>query len=79
MLTIMQIQQIFQTVDTQNLVIQVPASFVNHQVEILMITLNESTPIQPQLRRFPPQMLRCRFIKKSDAISSLTAEDWGIN
>jgi hypothetical protein len=38
----MQIQRILQTVDTQNLVIQVPASFVNRQVEILVITLDES-------------------------------------
>lgn len=74
----MQIQRILQTVDTQNLVIQVPASFVNRQVEILVITLDESDHLQPQRRRVPPQQLAGRVTEKGDVISSVPAEDWGI-
>jgi hypothetical protein len=75
----MQIQRILQTVDTQNLVIQVPASFVNRQVEILVITLDESAPIPPQCRRIPPQQLAGRVTEKGDVISSVPVEDWGIH
>ncbi|MEQ1740535.1 MAG: hypothetical protein ABL884_11585 [Methyloglobulus sp.] len=75
----MQIQRILQTVDTQNLVIQVPASFVNRQVEILVITLDESIPNQTQRRRVPPQQLAGRVTEKGDVITSVPAEDWGIH
>jgi hypothetical protein len=75
----MQIQRILQTVDTQNVVIQVPASFVNRQVEILVITLDESTPNPPQHRRVPPQQLLGQVREKGDVISSVPAEDWGIH
>ncbi len=74
----MQIQRILQTVDTQSLVIQVPESFVNRQVEILVITLDESDHLQPQSRRVPPRQLAGRVIEKGDVISSVPAEDWGI-
>lgn len=75
----MQIQRILQTVDTQNLVIQVPASFVNRQVEILVITLDESVHLQSQRCRVPPQQLAGRVKEKGDVISSVPAEDWGIH
>jgi hypothetical protein len=75
----MQIQRILQTVDTQNLVIQVPASFVNRQVEILVITLDESSPNPPQRRRVPPQQLAGRAKEKGNVMSSVPAEDWGIH
>ena len=75
----MQIQRILQTVDTQNLVIQVPESFVNRQVEILVITLDEYAPNSPQRRRVPPQQLVGRVKEKGDVISSVPAEDWGIH
>jgi hypothetical protein len=75
----MQIQRILQTVDTQNLVIQVPASFVNRQVEILVITLDEFVSNPLQCRRVPPQQLAGRVTEKGDVISSVPVEDWGIH
>ncbi|NOU22778.1 MAG: hypothetical protein HOO93_13530 [Methyloglobulus sp.] len=75
----MQIQRILQTVDTQNLVIQVPASFVNRQVEILVITLDESASTPAQRRRVPPQQLAGRVTEKGDVMSSVPAEEWGIH
>jgi hypothetical protein len=75
----MQIQRILQTVDTQNLVIQVPASFVNRQVEILVITLDEFASNPLQCRRVPPQQLAGRVTEKGDVISSVPVEDWGIH
>ena len=75
----MQIQRILQTVDTQNLVIQVPVSFVNRQVEILVITLDESEAKTPLRRRAPPLSLLGQAKDKGDVISSVPAGDWGIN
>lgn len=75
----MQIQRLLQTVDNQNLVIQVPESFVNKQVEILVITLDESESKTPQQRRIPPPNLAGRVRDKGNVLSSVPAEDWGIN
>ncbi len=73
----MQIQRILQTVDTQNLVIQVPESFVNRQVEILVITFNEAEAKAPLRCRVPPLRLFGQAKDKGDVISSVPAEDWG--
>lgn len=75
----MQIQRILQTVDKQSLVIQVPESFVNKQVEILVITLDESESKLPLQRRVPPPNLSGRVRDKGDVLSSAPAEDWGIH
>lgn len=75
----MQIQRILQTVDNQNLVIQVPESFINKQVEILVITLDESESKTSLQRRFPPPNLVGCVRDKGDVLSSVPAEDWGIN
>jgi hypothetical protein len=53
----MQIQRVLQKVETQNVVIQVPESFVNCQVEILVITLDETEAKMPLRRRVPPLSL----------------------
>jgi hypothetical protein len=75
----MQVQRILQTVDTQNVVIQVPASFVNRQVEILVITLDDTESKTSASRRTPPHQLAGRVKELGDVISSVPAEDWGIN
>lgn len=75
----MQIQRLVQTVDNQSLVIQVPESFVNKQVEILVITLDESEAKLPLKRRIPPPSLVGRVRDKGDVLSSVPAEDWGIH
>ena len=75
----MQIQRILQTVDNQNLLIQVPESFVNKQVEILVITLDDSETEASPGRRVPPSSLRGRVKETGNVLSSAPAEDWGIH
>ena len=50
----MQIQRTIQTIDTPHVVIEVPASFVHRQVEILVITLDETDSQPTRKRREPP-------------------------
>ena len=50
----MQIQRTIQTIDTPHLVIEVPTSFVHRQVEILVITLDETDSQPTRKRRVPP-------------------------
>lgn len=75
----MQIQRTIQTVDNPHLVIEVPASFVHRQVEILVITLDE-TELQPsRKRRVPPPQFAGRVKELGDVMSSVSADDWGQN
>jgi hypothetical protein len=73
----MQIQRIIQTIDTPHLVIEVPASFVNQQVEILVITLGETESQPTRKRRVPPPQFAGRVKELGDVMSSVSAEDWG--
>ncbi len=74
----MQIQRILQTIDNKNLLIQVPESFVNKQVEILVITLDDFETKASRIRRMPPSNLCGRVKEKGDVVSSVSAEDWRI-
>lgn len=70
----MQIQRTIQTVDTPHLVIEVPPSFVHRQVEILVITLDE-TELQPtRKRRVPPPQFTGRVKELGDVMSSVSVE-----
>ncbi|MDP2902234.1 MAG: hypothetical protein Q8N96_03890 [Methylovulum sp.] len=73
----MQIQRTIQTVDTPHLVIEVPASFVHRQVEILVITLDETEPQTTRKRRAPPPQFAGRVKELGDVMSSVSADDWG--
>jgi len=75
----MQIQRTIQTLDTSHLVIELPASFVNRNVEILVITLDESEPQIAKKRRVPPPQLAGRVKEFSDVLSSVPSEDWDQN
>ncbi len=73
----MQIQRIIQTIETPNLLIQVPASFVHRQVEILVITLDEAETKVNQKRRVPPPQFAKRVEDMGDVMTSIPIEDWG--
>lgn len=75
----MQIQRTIQTIDTPRLVIEVPASFVHRQVEILVITLDESESQPTRKRRAPPPQFAGRVKELGDVMSSVSLEDWGHN
>jgi hypothetical protein len=75
----MQVQRTIQTVDSPHLIIEVPASFVHRQVEILVITLDD-TNLQPtRKRRIPPSQFAGRVKELGDVMSSISADDWGQN
>jgi hypothetical protein len=73
----MQIQRIIQTLETSHVVIDVPASFVHRQVEILVITLDEAESKPNKKRRAPPPQFAGRVKELGDVMSSVSAEDWG--
>lgn len=75
----MQIQRTIQTIDTPHLVIEVPASFVHRQVEILVITLDETDSEPTRKRRVPPPQFAGRVKELGDVMSSVSADDWGQN
>jgi len=73
----MQVQRTIQTVDTPHLVIEVPASFVNQQVEILVITLDETESQPTRKRRVPPPQFAGRVKELGDVMSSVSTDNWG--
>jgi len=75
----MQIQRTIQTIDTPHVVIEVPASFVHRQVEILVITLDETDSQPTRKRRVPPPQFSGRVKELGDVMSSVSADDWGQN
>ena len=75
----MQVHRAIQTVDAPHLVIEVPASFIHRQVEILVITLNETESQPSRKRRVPPPQFAGRVKELGDVMSSVSADDWGQN
>ena len=75
----MQIQRTIQTVDTPHLVIEVPASFVHRQGEILVITLDETESQPTRKRRVPPPQFAGRVKELGDVMSSVSSYDWEQN
>jgi hypothetical protein len=75
----MQVQRTIQTVDSPHLAIEVPASFVHRQVEILVITLDETDSQPTRKRRVPPPQFAGRVKELGDVMSSVSADDWGQN
>jgi hypothetical protein len=75
----MQIQRTIQTLDTSKLVIDLPTSFANKRVEILVITLDDNEPQLTQKRRVPPPQLAGRVKELGDVFSSAPCEDWNQN
>lgn len=75
----MQIQRTIQTVHTSHLVIEIPASFVHRQVEILVITLDKTESQTTRKRRIPPPQFAGRVKELGDVMSSVSADDWGQN
>lgn len=73
----MQIQRTIQILDTPRLVIDLPTSFVNQRIEVLVITLDESDSAPSQKRRTPPPKLAGRVQELGDVMSSVPPEDWG--
>lgn len=74
----MQVKRSIETPSTSRLVIDLPESFVNHRVEVLVITLDEPEIPQPRRRRVPPPQFAGKVTELGDVMSSVPASDWGI-
>ena len=73
----MQIQRTIKTLDTPHLVIDLPASFTHRQVEILVMTLDDSEPTTAKKRRTPPVQFAGQVKELGDVMSSVSFSDWG--
>lgn len=73
----MQIQRTIQVLDEPRLVIDLPPSFVNQRIEVLVITLDDSEPKPGAKRRSPPKNMAGRVKELGDVMSSVPPEDWG--
>jgi hypothetical protein len=74
----MQVQRSIQTPTSSRLVIDLPDSFVNQRVEVLVVTLDESEVVSPHKRRVPPPQFVGKVKELGDVISSVPLSDWGI-
>jgi hypothetical protein len=74
----MQVQRLIETVTSPRLVIDLPASFVNHRVEILVLTLDDSQSVSSGKKRTPPPQFAGRVRELGDVMSSVPPSDWGI-
>ena len=74
----MQVQRLIEMVTSPRLVIDLPSSFVNHRVEILVVTLDESEPAQLRKKRTPPPQFVGKVRELGDVMSSVPPADWGI-
>ena len=75
----MQVQRLIETVTSSRLVIDLPVSFVNHRVEVLVLTLNDPQPDSTVKKRKPPPQFAGRIRERGDVMSSIPPADWGIN
>jgi len=73
----MQIQRTIQVLDEPRIVIDLPPSFVNQRIEVLVITLDDSEPKPGVKRRTPPKKMAGRVKELGDVMSSVPPEDWG--
>lgn len=74
----MQVQRLIETVTSPRLVIDLPGSFVNHRVEILVLTLDDPQPVHSGKKRTPPPQFAGRVKELGDVMSSVPLADWGI-
>ncbi|MGH6636800.1 MAG: hypothetical protein ACRED0_11955 [Gammaproteobacteria bacterium] len=75
----MQVKRTIETLTSPRLVIELPESFVNHQVEVLVVTLDEPEPAVTRKRRCPPSQFAGKVKELGDVMSSVSPADWGIN
>jgi hypothetical protein len=75
----MQVKRSIETPTSPRLVIDLPESFVNQRVEVLVITLDEPEASPPRRRRVPPPQFAGKVKELGDVMSSVPVSDWGID
>jgi hypothetical protein len=74
----MQVQRTIATVHSSPLIVDLPESFLNHKVEILVIALDEPESVHSPKHRLPPPQFAGRVKELGDVMSSIPAADWGM-
>lgn len=74
----MQVKRSIETVNSSQLLVDLPESFLNQRVEILVITLDEPEITSQLKRRVPPPQFAGKVKELGDIISSVPLSDWGI-
>jgi hypothetical protein len=70
----MQVQRQILEVTRREVTIELPASFVNHQVEIIALTVDEERPV----RRRPHPDIAGKVTIRGDIFSSVPESDWDV-
>ena len=75
----MQVARRIEELKSRQLVIELPESFVDRKVEVIILTIDEGeAPRQPHKRRKPPPQFAGKVKELGDVMSSVPSSDWGI-
>jgi hypothetical protein len=74
-----QVKRVIETVRSTHLTIDLPESFVDRRVEILVVTLDEPEAAASRPRRIPPPQFKGRVRELGDVMTSIPEVDWGIS
>jgi hypothetical protein len=73
----MQVQRQFVEVKDQRVVIELPASFVNHRVELIALTVDEDLPVKAKTHRQPHPDIAGKGKTLGDLVAPIVDEaDW---
>ncbi|NJO17631.1 MAG: hypothetical protein HC877_18410 [Thioploca sp.] len=73
----MQIQRHIEYLTSTRLVLELPANFVHHQVEILVLTLDE--PLPKTRKRCAPKQFADKVKELGDVIHTIPLTDWNLS
>ncbi|WP_353571629.1 hypothetical protein [Candidatus Albibeggiatoa sp. nov. BB20] len=74
----MQVQRHIKNITSSHLELELPASFINQQVEILIVTLDDA-PMPPKRRRSPPAQFAGKVKELGDVMNTVPESDWNLS
>jgi len=75
----MQIQRHIEQVASTRLVIDLPISFLNHRVEVLILTLDDPPVAPSPKRRAPPPQFASQVKEHGDVINTVPFDHWSLS
>jgi hypothetical protein len=73
----MEVKRLIKKVRTSQLNINLPPSFINRDLEILIITLDKPGQSEKKRKRKPPMELAGKIEECGDVMSSAPLSEWG--
>jgi len=70
----MQVERLFEQVKDRQVLIELPDSFNNHQVEIIILTMDDAPPVH----RRPHPDIAGKIKIHGDILSSVPESDWDL-